>query len=137
MEGERDRRTKRLRGGGVKVRGSEWAADSVRHLLGASVVGGGFIAYWLALWLTRQRREGSLVADERDAQIIARANQVSLVVVLVGIFASAIGLWTAYEDVGQVPVGWLWFLAYWSVILAFLSGSVATLLVDGGMRKNG
>lgn len=109
----------------------ELAQDSMRHLAGAGTLAFGFLGYWLVLWLTRQRKGGPPVADERDAQVLARANQATLVVVLVGIFALTIGLWVAFESEGSVPVGWMWFLAYGSAILASVTSPVVTLILDG------
>jgi len=107
--------------------------DSPRHLTGAVALAFGFLAYWLVLWMTRQRGGEGPVADERDTQILARANQATLVVVLLGVFGLSIGLWVAYEGEGGVPAGWMWFLAYGSVVLAFVTSAVATLILDGRM----
>ena len=115
----------------------EWAADSIRHLSGAVALGVGFAGYWLALWFTRQRKGCSPVSDERDLQIVAQANQVTLIVVLVGIYVFTISLWLVFEAGGQVPVGWMWFLAYGSAILAFVTSSVTTLILDGRTGGNG
>jgi hypothetical protein len=114
-----------------------WATDSLRHLAGAVALGFGFSAYWLVLWLTRQRRGQPPASDERDVQIVARANQVTLVVVLLGVFAFAISLWTIFEAQGQVPVGWMWMVAYGSAILAFLTSSATTLILDRKMGGDG
>jgi len=119
-------------GGGA----GEFHTDSTRHLAGAGAIAFGFLAYWTTLWLTRQRG-GRLSADERDVQVVAKAGQVTLVVVLVGIYAFTIGLWMAYEGAGVVPVGWMWFLAYGCVILASATFSVSTLLLDGSTGGHG
>ena len=107
--------------------------ESRRHLAGAVALAFGFLGYWLALWITRRRRGDPPLSDERDMQVVARANQATLVVVLVGIFVFTIALWTAHESTGTVPVGWMWFLAYGEVILASVTSAVATLLLDGRM----
>jgi uncharacterized membrane protein len=119
-------------GGGA----GDFDTDSGRHLAGAAAIAFGFLAYWTVLWRTRQRGQG-LVADERDVQVVARAGQTTLVIVLVGIFGFTIGLWTVYEGAGVVPVGWMWFLAYGSVILASVTFAVATLVLDGRMGGHG
>jgi len=111
--------------------------DSLRHLAGAGALAFGFLGYWITLWVTRQKPGGPLLADERDHQVVARANQATLVIVLLGIFVFTIGLWTAYEDVGGVPVGWMWFLAYGSVILASVTSALSTLILDGRMDTHG
>jgi hypothetical protein len=113
------------------------ASDSMRHVAGAGAVAFGFLGYWIALWLTRQQEDGPPAVDERDLQVSARANQATLVVVLMVIFTFSISLWTVYESGGQVPVGWMWFLAYGSVILAFVTSSVTTLILDGRMGGHG
>ena len=113
----------------------ELATDSMGHLAGAGFLGFGFVAYWLALYLTRQRKGRPPVSDERDLQVLAQANQVTLIVVMVGIYSFTIGLWTVYEAEGQVPVGWMWFLAYGSAILAFVTSAVTTLILDGRGRR--
>lgn len=110
-----------------------FAEESGRHAAGAGALAFGFLVHWFGLWSTRQRDDGPPVFDERDYQVQARANQASLIVVLLGIFALTIGLWLAHEDSGQVPVGWMWFLAYSSVIVASLASSVATLILDREM----
>lgn len=112
-------------------------ADSGRHLAGAVALAFGFLGYWLVLWLTRQRKGGPRLADERDLRVVALAGQTTLVVVLVGIFATSIVLWTAHESEGVVPVGWMWFLAYGSVILASVTFAVTTLVLDTRTQGHG
>ena len=116
---------------------SELDTDSMRHLTGAVALGFGFVGYWLALWFTRQRKGAPQVSDERDVQIVAQANQVTLIVALVGIYVFTISLWTVYEAEGQVPVGWMWFLAYGIVILASVTSAVVTLVLDGRTGGHG
>lgn len=111
--------------------------DSLRHLAGAGALAFGFLGTWLSLWVTRQKKGAPPISDERDTQILARANQATLVIVLLGIYAFAIGLWMAYEAKGSVPVGWMWFLAYGSVILASVASPVTTLIMDGRLGGNG
>lgn len=115
----------------------ELDTDSKRHAAGAAALGFGFVGYWLVLWFTRQRKGAPPVSDERDVQVVAQANQVTLIVVLVGIYVFTISLWTVYEAGGQVPVGWMWFLAYGSPILAFVTSSVTTLVLEGRVSGNG
>jgi hypothetical protein len=115
----------------------ELDTDSTRHASGAAALGFGFVGYWVALWLTRQRKGAPPVSDERDLQVMAQANQVTLIVVLVGIYVFTISLWIVYEAGGQVPVGWMWFLAYGSAILAFVTSSVTTLILDGRAGGHG
>jgi len=111
--------------------------DSTRHVASAAALGFGFGGYGLALWLTRRRQGGPPVSDERDLRVAAQANQATLIVVLVGIYVFTIGLWLVYETGGLVPVGWMWFLAYGSAILAFVTSSVTTLILDARTAGHG
>ena len=106
-----------------------YAGDGARILAGAVAVAAGYAGYLLATWLTRGRR-GEVMADERDAAVLARASRGTLVIVLLAVFALSVGLWEGYRAEGAVPVGWLWFLAYGTVIATFVVHSLATLVVD-------
>ena len=112
-------------GGGV----SDFDTDSRRHMLGAAAIGFGFLAYWSGLWFTR-RREGRIVADERDSQVVARASQVTLIVVLILVFLGCISLWTVHEPAGVLDVGWMWFLAYGSMLVGLITNAVMVLIFD-------
>lgn len=113
-------------GGGA----AEFDTDSTRHLLGAAAIGLGFLGQWATVWFTR-KRGGAIVADERDTQIVARAGQATLIIVLIAIFSITLVLWTVHEEAGTVHVGWLWFIAYAAVILAVVTHSVIILVLDG------
>ena len=114
-----------------------FAADSTRHVTSAAAVGFGFGGYGLALWFTRHRQGAPPVSDERDLRVAAQANQVTLIVVLVGVYVVTMGLWIVYETGGLVPAGWMWFVAYGSAILAFVASSVTTLILDARMGGHG
>jgi len=107
----------------------EFASDSGRHVAAAAALAFGFLTWWATLWKTRGPR-GQVMSDERDLQVVARAGQTTLVVVLVVIFAFTMGLWTFFEAAGVVPVGWMWFVAYGSVILASITHSLSVLILD-------
>lgn len=108
---------------------AEYAGDRVRIVVGAVAIAAGYGGYLLAMWGTR-RRGGVVAADERDAEVAARASRGTLVVVLGAVFALSVGLWEGYRAEGAVPVGWLWFLAYGTVILTFVVHALATLVMD-------
>ncbi|MGK7313025.1 MAG: DUF2178 domain-containing protein [Candidatus Longimicrobiales bacterium M2_2A_002] len=115
---------------------SEYGSDPGRILAGAVAIAVGYGGYLLAMWATRSR--GSAVAtDERDAQVVARASRGTLIVVLMAVFGASVGLWEAYRGPGVVPVGWLWFLTYGTVIVTFVVHAVATLVVDARYGGHG
>lgn len=113
-------------GGGA----AEFDTDSGRHLLAAGAIGFGFLAYWGGLWLTRGRGD-QILADERDFQVVARASQATLIVVLIVVFSISVALWTIYEADGVLAVGWMWFLAYASMLVGLVTNAVTVLILDG------
>ena len=76
------------------------------------------------------------ITDERDAAVIARAAQITLMIVLLAVLGANVALWIGYRAPGQVPVGWTWYIGYGTVICAFLVHSITTVLVDAGMGGN-
>jgi len=115
-----------------------FGADKGRIVSAAILIGAGFIAYFAMMYLTRSHPGGArVIADERDDSIARRANGGTLIVVLVVVYLACIGLWEAYREVGCVPVGWMWFLGYAAVMLAYLTHAAATLLLNHGMGDHG
>ncbi len=108
-----------------------FGADKGRIVSTAILIGVGFAAYFVMLYLTRSRPGATrAVVDERDVRIASRANGGTLIVVLVVVYLACIGLWSAYQDGGCVPVGWLWFLGYAAAMLGYLTHAAATLLLN-------
>jgi uncharacterized membrane protein len=115
-----------------------FGADKGRIVSTAILIGVGFAAYFIMLYLTRSRPGATrVVVDERDVRIASRANAGTLIVVLVVVYLACISLWSAYQDGGCVPVGWLWFLGYAAAILGYLTHAAATLLLNHGMDDHG
>ena len=53
------------------------------------------------------------------------------------VFLVCIGLWEAYREPGAVPVGWMWFLAYRTMIFVHLSTAITQLVLDFGNFGDG
>ena len=105
--------------------------DPVRRAVGGAFLAFGLIGFPIAAWRLRQLQpSASVIADERDEGIERIASTAALVVVMVFVFAVSIGLWEVFEEVGHVPVGWMWFLAYATAIVGHLSGAIAALIAD-------
>jgi hypothetical protein len=117
---------------------AEYVEDRTRILLGAAALGVAFVAHFVMLWKTRTREDDRpVLSDERDERIARRANGIALVVSLVYVFLLCIVLYEAHHDSRLVPVGWMWFLAYSSAMMAYLSQAVATLALDSAMGGHG
>jgi uncharacterized membrane protein len=114
-------------GGGPR----SFGADQGRIVATAVVLGFGFGAFFLMLYLTRSRPGVTpLVVDERDETIAARAGVITLVVVLSSVYLTCIVLWELHRGAGCVPVGWLWFLGYGAVICTYLCHATVTLVLN-------
>jgi hypothetical protein len=108
--------------------------DKMRIAGTAALLAAGYISYSAMLYLTRIRDEsGPKLRDERDDWIASKVNSVTLIAVLLFIYIACIALWISYDDIGVVPVGWMWFLAYFSGLLAYIFHAIITLLYDSGM----
>ncbi len=117
---------------------ASYADDSIRMLIAAVILGAGFIGYVSMLHLTREKEDDkALIRDERDLEIARQANEIALVAVLVFVFSVSITLFLIYETAGNLPVGWMWFLAYATACFGLLAQAVATLILHREMSGNG
>ena len=115
---------------------TQYAAEPVRILAGAIVLAlAGVLHVGLMRGIRRAAGAGN-ITDERDAAVIARAAQITLMIVLLAVLGANVALWIGYRAPGQVPVGWTWYIGYGTVICAFLVHSITTVLVDAGMGGN-
>ena len=117
---------------------ASYADDSIRMLIAAVILGAGFIGYVSMLHLTREKEDDkALIRDERDLEIARQANEIALVAVLVFVFSVSMALFLSYETAGNLPVGWMWFLAYATACFGLLAQAVATLMLHREMSGNG
>lgn len=119
-------------GGGA----AEFDTDSGRHLVAAGAILFGFMAYWSGLWFTRQRGD-EVVADERDYQLVAKASQVALIIVLMGVYLLCTVLWMIHEADGVLEIGWMWFLGYGAMVLGLVTNAVMILVLDRSTGGHG
>jgi peptidoglycan/LPS O-acetylase OafA/YrhL len=105
-----------------------YADDTRRRLLGGAVLAAGIFGTPLMRLLTRRGSPADRVdRDERDEEIEARATRIGLVSVVTLVFLGAIALWDSHQEPGCVPVGWMWVLAYATLILSHLAPAAVSL----------
>ena len=78
------------------------------------------VSFFLMLLHTKNEKT---IIDERDNVIQQQATSIALMVTVVFVFLCSIGLFIGYENQGQVPIAWLWILAYITFTMAYLSSS--------------
>jgi len=104
---------------------AEFASNSLRILISALEIGFGIISYVLMLIFTRKKFDN--LQDERDYEIAQRVNGTTLVAVLVFVYAAEMILFAFFQTSGTVPVGWLWFLAYFTACFSYITHAIITL----------
>lgn len=95
-------------------------------------------AFWLMLmagigvltfaWWTMKRRQGAVVADERDRAILARSFSVESMIVLLSLVAWTVGLTEVFWDEGAVPIAYIQLLFWTTLIGGALGRSVGIIL---------
>jgi len=121
-------------GGGA----ASYADDSIRMGFAAAILAAGFIGHITMIYLTRENSNNkALIRDERDLEIARQANEIALVAVQVFVFVVCITLYLSYESAGNLPIGWMWFLAYITACFGLIAQAIATLVVHKEMSGNG
>ena len=107
-----------------------FAGDIIRILITAFDFGFGFLGYVLMHLLTHKKPGATvMLQDERDHEIARRANGTTLVSVLAFIYILSMVLFTRFQGLGELPVGWLWFFAYFTSCLGYIMHAATTLFL--------
>lgn len=105
-----------------------------RRLFAAAFLAIGILASLVFRYLTRVREDDpTTLVDERDDTIARRAAVGAFAVTALFVFLICIGLDDHFQEVGSVPVGWVWFVAYTSWILAYFVQAVVSLVLYVGV----
>ncbi len=104
------------------------SGERTRSVLAGIILPGYLISFALIWWTYKGRRAGEI--DERDRKVERRATEIAAIVVLLTVFLVCIALYDAYVDRGAVPVGWLYIMAYGTIIWVSLLHPMLRLAVD-------
>jgi len=104
------------------------SGDRTRSILAAIILPGYLIGFALIWWTRNGQRAGEI--DERDKKVESRATEIATIIVLLTFFLVSIGLYDAYLDRGAVPVGWLYIMAYGTIVWVSLLHPVLRLIID-------
>lgn len=105
-----------------------------RRIAAAVFLAGGILASLVARFMTRVKKDTSAtMIDERDRTIARKAAEGAFAVTAIFVFILCIALDDHYQEIGSVPVGWVWFVAYASWLLAYLSQALLSLVLYAGI----
>lgn len=107
---------------------STWGDNAIRTVLLALLFFLGFGVDFALRMIEKSKKRG-FRRDERDMAIQGRAMSIGFVCLVIYIFLVAVILYTYYEDMGTVPIGWVWFMAYSTIVVANLSAGISSLII--------
>ncbi len=114
-----------------------YADDASRRIIGGVFLAFGIFGTPLVRLLTRSKPDaGRVDRDERDEWIDAKATNIGMIAVAMFVFLGSIALWDTYQDAGCVPVGWMWVMAYSTLILSHLAPALVSLFLDIGAFRH-
>ncbi|PAT02262.1 hypothetical protein CI105_02655 [Candidatus Izimaplasma bacterium ZiA1] len=73
--------------------------------------------------------------DERDNSIISNANIYGFVITMMYVFVFTTSLFIKFRDLEYVSVGYLWFIAYSSIIFSYFSISLLIVVTYLGEKN--
>ena len=106
---------------------TDFPSDKGRVVMSAIVIGVSYLFQFSMILITK-RRNREVPRDERDIRIGYKGNSIAFILVLAYAFAMSIFLYEKYKLSG-VPAGYLYFLAYSLVCMAFLSSSILSVIL--------
>ncbi len=112
---------------------------SPRRNIAAALIGAGILTRFLVQALGRAKKDSKRVLiDERDREISRRAAEISFFTIPVVLFLAANMLHDRFYEAGCVPVPWMFFLAYLTLVLIHLVPYAYSLvLYRSGSKDDG
>ncbi len=110
----------------------EWGIDHNSRFLSSVVLGLGYVIFFVLQVKGRKIRK-----DEREYLIELKASQAAMISILLYVFIFGITMFVIYESKVFMPASWMWFLAYTTVFLAYISNSAFYLWFEKKMDGYG
>ncbi|MCK8058391.1 MULTISPECIES: DUF2178 domain-containing protein [unclassified Fusibacter] len=104
----------------------QWGDNQNKTLLVASLFIFGFSSDFILRLIEKSKRHG-FSRDERDQLIQSKAMNFGFILTLIYVFLVTITLYVKYEDAGLMPVGYMWFVAYSTIVIANLSMGIPSI----------
>lgn len=112
---------------------TDWGDNRLATVLLAVLIAAG-LGVDLFLRIYQRSKKHGFMRDERDHYMQGKAVSAGFLITILYIFILSISLYIKYENLGTMPVGWVWFIAYSTIIAANLSIGMCSLLY---YRKHG
>lgn len=96
----------------------------IHYVINAAVIAITMISFGLMLFLTNKKTN---VVDERDFLIQIKATRSGVLGTIMYVFLLTIGLFVVYQDVGQVNVSWMYYIAYSTFAFAYFFTSMISI----------
>lgn len=90
----------------------------------------------LVIRMLEKSKKFGFIRDERSEYNQLKAMSIGFIIVLIFIFVFAITLYTRFENKGFMPIGYVWILAYSTIIAANLGVGIPTLIIYRKQEKN-
>lgn len=113
---------------------SSWGDNTNKTIMLAVLFFFGFGGDFV-LRLIFKNRKNKIIKDERDDYITMKSMGFSAIATFIYIFIVAISLYIKYEEAGSVPVAWVWYIAYSLVMVANITGSLASSIYYWKIEK--
>lgn len=104
-----------------------WGDNKLKTVLLALLFLVGFTIDFIFRMYERSQKWG-FKRDERDMMIQSKALSTGFIILVIYIFIISIGLYTKYEAEGFMPIGWVWLIAYSTIVVANLSVGISSLI---------
>lgn len=105
-----------------------WGDNKLKTILLASLFIIGFATDFI-LRILEKSKKYEVKRDERDSMIQSKSMGIGFIVIILYIYLLSIGLYTKYEASGFMPVGWVWFIAYTTIVMANISAGISSLIL--------
>ena len=110
-----------------------WGDNKIKTILLALLFLLGYGGNMLLMILEKSSKWG-FKRDERDQLIQYQSLSRAILILILYIYTVSIILYIKYETARFVPIGWVWFIAYSSVVVTFISSGYTSLYL---YRKQG
>jgi hypothetical protein len=104
----------------------EWEDNKTKSVLLAALFLLGYGTDFIIRIIEKSKRWG-MKRDERDKTVQYQALSIGFILLMIYLFVLCIGLYEYYEGTGYIPIAWVWFIAYSTIVVANLVSGYASL----------